>query len=480
VAGGAEQVQYQPRVTAAGGVEHDAERLLAAAAACIDAVLPRARDIAGVGVSTFWHGLLGFDAAARPVTPVYMYSDTRAAAAADELRRRLDEPDVRSRTGCPLHPSYWPAKIRWLAGAGSAAGVDRWGSVGELLAAQWLGQGVTSISMASGTGLLDHDGARWDRAMLEVARIDERRLFPLRDLSDGMRLSEPWAGRWPPLRDAVWFPAIGDGAAGSIGSGCTDRSRIALNVGTSSALRLVSDGAPGAPPWGLWRYRLDARRAVVGGSLSEGGNVYEWCVAALRLGEPDAVERALAAAAEDEHGLSVLPFLAGERSPGWNGRARGAVAGLSLATGSIDILRAALESVALRLALVYDLLGPLAASAHEVVASGGALAHSRAWVQMIADAIGRPLLLAGEREASSRGVALLALASLGRLPDLAAASRIDGERIEPDRRRHERYRELGARQSRLYAALVGDGGAPLPDAASAGPEPLLHRPGRPG
>src|SRR5947209_5452798 len=75
VPAGAKQVEYHPRVTADGGVEHDASKVLAAAAACVDAVLPRARDVAAVGVSAFWHGLLGFDASSRPVTTVSMYSD---------------------------------------------------------------------------------------------------------------------------------------------------------------------------------------------------------------------------------------------------------------------------------------------------------------------------------------------------------------------------------------------------------------------
>src|SRR5262245_11665821 len=401
--GGGEQVEYRVHVTADGGVEHDAERLLEAAAACIDAILPQAADVAGVGISTFWHGLLGFDASGRPATPVYMYSDTRSAGAVDELRGSIDEVALRARTGCPLHTSYWPAKLRWLARAAADVRVTRWGSIGELLASEWLGEGVTSLSMASATGLFDQERLQWDPAMLDTAGLDERRLFPLRDLDQGARLRGSWAARWPALRDALWYPAVGDGAAGSVGSGCTDRTRIAINVGTSSAMRLVTDAELGAPPWGLWRYRLDRRRAVVGGSLSEGGGVYAWCADTLDLGEPGAVERALVAAAGRDHGLTVLPFLAGERSTGWSGRARGAIAGLSLATTPIDILRASLEGVALRLASIYELLAPLAAAGHQVVASGGALVRSRAWTQMIADALGRPVLLGREREASSRG-----------------------------------------------------------------------------
>src|SRR5687767_12039481 len=74
------QAPYEPRVTADGGVEHDPVALLDAVAACVDAVTAGERrdgNILGVGVTTFWHGLLGFDAAGRPVTPVYMWADSR-------------------------------------------------------------------------------------------------------------------------------------------------------------------------------------------------------------------------------------------------------------------------------------------------------------------------------------------------------------------------------------------------------------------
>ena len=136
-----------------------------------------------------------------------------------------------------------------------------------------------------------------------------------------------------------WYPAVGDGAAGNIGSDCTDPGRIALNVGTSAALRVVTDTAR-RPPRGLWRYRIDRRRALVGGATSEGGNVYAWCRHVLRLPDDDALERELAARLPDDHGLTVLPFLAGERAPGWRGNRRAAIAGLSLDTTAVDILHA--------------------------------------------------------------------------------------------------------------------------------------------
>jgi gluconokinase len=199
---------------------------------------------------------------------------------------------------------------------------------------------------------------------------------------------------------------------------------------------------------GLWRYRVDRELSIVGGATSEGGNVYAWCRDLLRLPADDAVERALAEALPDGHGLTVLPHLAGERAPGWRDGRRAVIAGLTLDTTPLDVVQAALEAVALRLALVYELLAPAAEPDHVIVASGGGLAHSPAWRRMIADALGHPLRFSTDSEATTRGVAGLALNSLGIL-ERGKAQRPLGETIAPDPERHARYRAALARQRAL-------------------------------
>jgi gluconokinase len=457
------KVGHEPATTPDGGVEHDPMQLLEAAATCIDGALADATEVRAVAISTFWHGLLGFDAAGRPATPVYMWADTRSADAAAELQGELDGADVHRRTGCRLHSSYWPAKLRWLA-AGGAKDVRRWGSIGEWLALNWFGEAATSVSMASATGLFDQDALYWDPEILEATELHTGALFPLRDVDDGWRkLRDPWARRWPRLRDATWLPAVGDGAASNLGSDCTTPDRIAINIGTSAAMRVVTGEPPPSTPTGLWRYRVDRRLSVVGGALSEGGNVYAWCREILRLPDEAQLENALAGAADDVADLTVLPFLAGERSLGWNGRARGAITGLSLDTTATEIAVAALRSIAQGLALVYGRLEPVASAGHEIVASGGALARSPAWAQLIADALGRPLILSAEREASSRGVGLLALRSLGLHAAFPTLDGPPGRRVEPNPDRHRRLRALLSRQRELYEALypVASPSAPL-------------------
>ncbi len=275
-------------------------------------------------------------------------------------------------------------------------------------------------------------------------------------------LSRPYAERWPALRDVPWFPALGDGAAANVGSGCVGHHRIALTVGTTAALRVIEPEVPEVPT-GLWCYRVDRRRALLGGATSEGGNVYAWLSHTLRLGEPAAVEAALAALPPAEHGLSVLPFLAGERSPGWAGDARATIHGLTLASSPIQILQAGLEAVAYRCALIERSLCSDQGCTHRLIASGGALQHSPMWLQMFADVTGREVVLSAEPEATSRGAALLALEALGEVGGIESVAAADGAVYEPNLRHHRRHQEAIERQQRLYEQLVAQRDPPLLD-----------------
>ena len=194
----------------------------------------------------------------------------------------------------------------------------------------------------------------------------------------------------------------------------------------------------------------------MGGALSDGGNLVAWLRATLRLPEPEETERLLAKMAPDSHGLTFLPLLAGERGPGWTEHAHGVIAGLSMATSPVEILRAALEAVALRFALIAEILDYALPGNRRVIATGGGLLRSPVWTQIMVDALGKPVTASGVREASSRGVALLALEALRMVESLEAVEVPLGVTYEPDPDRHALYRSALARQRELYD-LVGSG-----------------------
>jgi gluconokinase len=436
--GEAVQLEYRPRTAPDGTVEIDPEELLGLVALAVDAAIERAADVEGVAMSTMWHSLLGLDEAGAPVTPIYSWADRRAAEAAARLRERLDERAVHARTGCRLHSSYWPAKLAWL-GADSAR---TWVSPGEYVQRRLLGHAPVGTSMASGTGLLDQREQRWDRELVDVLGLDGR----LPEIGDEpiSGLTGEWARRWPALRDVPWWPAMGDGACSNVGSGCTTPDRAALMVGTSGALRVCWGADDFEIPEGLWCYRADARRVVMGGSLSDGGSVAAWLRRLTRL--PDDPEAALAAMAPDAHGLTVLPLLSGERGPNWADAASGTITGLSLATDPVTLLRAMLEAVALRFRLIDAKLTTALPGERQVIATGGGLLASPAWTQIMADALGRPVTLSAVEEGSSRGAALLAQ---GRFEDAPL-----GGTFEPDPEATAAYEHALERQTALYDAVV--------------------------
>jgi gluconokinase len=225
-------------------------------------------------------------------------------------------------------------------------------------------------------------------------------------------------------------------------------------VGTSGAMRVLWKADAIEIPDGPWCYRADARRFVMGGALSNGGNLVAWLRERLRLPEPEETERLLARMEPDSHGLTFLPLLAGERGPGWADQANGTVAGLSMSTTPVEILRAAMESVAYRFALIAEIIERASPGEKEVVATGGGLLHSPTWTQIMADVLGRPVTVSGVNEASSRGAALLALEALGEL-EIEETEVPLGETFEPDPDRHEIYRKAIERQRRLYDAVLG-------------------------
>ncbi len=452
------KLDYEFEYIPDGGAEKDADELLDLVVRAVDSTLSEAggAEISGVAMSTFWHSVLGLDRDGRPTTPILTWADRRAAESVPDLLERLEERAYHRRTGCVPHSSYWPAKLLWSSHAMPEAfeKTEIWVSPADYFYTRFFGEPYqVGTSLASGTGLFDQNRRRWDRETLEALSAEEAQLSAISD-EPRKGLTGEWAKRWPALRETPWLPAVGDGACSNVGSGCTGSGRLAIMVGTSGAMRVLWKAESVEIPDGPWCYRADAERFVMGGALSDGGNLVEWLRNTLRLPDPEETERLLSDMEPDSHGLTFLPLLAGERGPGWADRANGTVSGLSMSSTPVEILRAAMEAVAFRFAIIAEMLETASPGEKEVVASGGGLLHSPTWTRIMADTLGRPVTLSGVKEASSRGAALIALEALGG-PEIEAARAPLGETFEPDPARHEIYRKALERQRRFYDAVLG-------------------------
>ncbi len=439
----------------------DAETLLEQVEQTLDALFGKLYEsitpIDLIAISCFWHSLVGVDKTGRPTTPVFGWSDSQGATAASQLRSQLDEAKIHARTGCRFHPSYWPAKLLRLRNdePETFRATSRWLSFAEYLTLKLFGETTVSVSMASGTGLLNQRTCEWDEELLEALKISVESLPEIAPPHLAFhRLTPNYALRWPQLREARLFPAIGDGAANNIGAGCRSTEKVALMIGTSGAMRVLFKSEPPdrlSPE--LWCYRADRSRVVVGGALSDGGGLYNWIKELMMYDDdPESIESELERLVPDAHGLTILPFWAGERSTGWIVDARGAILGLTLQTRPIEVLRAAMEAIAYRFALIARALKPVAPRA-TIVASGHALRSSPTWVQILADVLGEQVMVSELSEASTRGAALLALEAAGKIQAIEEFPVLVEEIFEPDMSRHAMYQEGLKRQQRLYKKL---------------------------
>jgi gluconokinase len=421
VPGASYSLGHQPVTTTDGGSWLDADTLVAEAVVCAENALAGRGTgrIIGVGVSTFWHSAVGVDVQGQAVTPILLWNDSRSAPQVAALRREVDAAANVQRTGCPLHTSFLPGRLRWLAETEPDAfsRCYRFLSPGEYLYARLFGREkvTASISMASASGLFDQTRGVWDEKI--IAHLPGMSVDKLSLISDApvSGLLPPYRDRLPALADVPFFPALGDGACSNIGCGALTPGRLALMIGTSGALRVAipSGDAPAVPP-GLWRYMVGANRFLLGGALTNGGSVWAWLRRTLNFDgkDDDAIEAAVRALPTDGHGLTVLPFLSGERAPLWRDDLHATIHGLSVATTPEEIARAHLEAVAYRFAAVREALLPVAPKG-ELLGTGAGLLSSPTWAQIISDTLGEPIHLSDEEQASARGAILSARENLG-------------------------------------------------------------------
>jgi gluconokinase len=458
-------IAYRVDTREPGQVSSDPEMLFRLVGRVIDQALAAGRhrgvEVRGVAMSCYWHSLLGLDGLRRPTTEVLTWADTRSTSYENDLRAEADEHAYHERTGCFFHASFWPAKLRWLQKErpGIMRETKTWASFAELCALRWFGEHRVSISMASGTGLFDPHTCDWDAAALSLAGVDAGHLSPVHEWDEALSGLRPnFARRWPALARVPWYLALGDGGLSNIGAGCVKADRACAMVGTSAALRIVKEAADLDIPLGAFAYRLDRRRWVIGGALSEGGNAMQWIADAFGFRSPALMEAAIRKLPPENHGLTVLPFWAGERSPNWRGDARAAITGMSLSTSPAQIARATMEAISYQLGHVFEAMTQATSRPRLLVASGGWLRHSAVWMQMLSDVLGVAVRRSPEAEASARGAALLALAALGLRPGIWWEKQAAGQTFHPRRTAHTAFQQGRERQAELYRLLF-----PAPD-----------------
>jgi gluconokinase len=405
----------------------DAPTYLIKVGECLDE-LAEAGHLHGVGVvatAAQWHSVVPLDGSGAPLGPVLTWLDTRPGPLPDAPGPG-DAHDFHQRTGTWWHRLYWTVRLPWLRSqmdTGPALFTDIGGYVYRAL----LTDAPMSVSQASGTGMLNLHTGGWDAEATELAGVNGTQLPALAEPGWHGRLRPEYARRWPDLRGAEWAAPTGDGAAANIGINAIDPTRVAVTVGTSTAVRLTQTAPVGAPhpplPDELWRYRVDHERVVTGTAYSGGGNLFGWARRELRLPSPVDLDAALATVVPGV-GVTADPRLGGDRPPGVAPSGSGQLTGLSFGTTAVEMFAALMYGVCRQVAEGLAIIEAAAGRELPVTLSGGAIARSFWWRQAFVKALApRDVHYVVHPEISAIGAAVLAVG----LPDLPIVL----ERIEP-------------------------------------------------
>lgn len=422
----------------------------------------KAAPVAAVSIDTFASSLLGVAADGQAITPCWTYADSRCAEDVATLRNELDETAVQQRTGTRLHSSYLAARFRWLQRTDPAlvARVRRWMSLSEYVHLRLLGTTAAGTSVAAWTGLLNRHTADWDDEQLAVAGIDRSQLSPVHHPDQTLA---PDAGHdpsrtgirskaWALLAGARWVPGFSDGLASNVGAGGTTADSAVIAAATSGAMRVLVDHTPAEVGSGLWCYRVDATRSLVGGALNDVGRAVSWLKSTVRLPEEVSLTDLVTGDPQDTTPL-VLPFLSGERSTGWAGAARAVVTGLSAAHGPADLARGMIEGVALSYARVAAQLRAVAGAPRRILASGRVSSDLPSLLPILADVLQAEVTPVAIKRSTLRGTALLALEVVA--PEVDRAPAETGESLTPHPDRAGHYARRLAEFEDVYRRLYG-------------------------
>jgi gluconokinase len=449
-----------------GWAEQDPDAVVAGVVASVRECMARAPGApAALCLAGALHSLLAVDARDRPLGAALTWADGRSGAQAARLRARPEARALYRRTGCPAHPMYPLAKILWLRESAPElfGATARFVSVKEFVLRALTGAWLTDDSVASGSGLLDIHAHAWDDEALALAGIGRARLSPLAPTT-----AEAGAVR-PEMARALGVPAAtrvilgaSDAALNNVGAGATEPGTLVAMIGSSGAVRAITPRPLLDDRERTWCYILDQTHHIVGGAINNGGLALRWFADQfVEPGTGDACDLLIDEAGRvgpGAAGLVFLPFLSGERSPGWNADARGVLFGLSLHHGRRHVARAILEAVGYRLRSVLEAVEEVAGPAAEIRAAGG-FTRSALWVQILADVLGRAIGVPPTTHASALGAAFLGWRALGAFSDWREVARLAPvhHRVEPDAARHAVY----ARLYRVYRDLYDRLGEPF-------------------
>lgn len=358
---------------------------------------------AGLSLGGALHSVMALDKFNNPISDILTWADGRAEEYAKRYQDKEESQVLYGQTGCPVHSMYPLYKIIWLhenSPQTKGRGV-KFLSAKEYVFFRLTGKYWIDYNLASGTGLFNIKSFEWNPVSLKIANIDTSNLStPYPPTKTHIGINSTLANKMGLSPDTPITLGSSDATNSNVGSGSFYSWQATLNIGTSGAYRIISTDPILDLQARSWCYAVDQKHWLVGGAINNGGLVVTWLRNVLNRNLPDGAKEysfdelfKLAESVEQgAEGLLCLPFLTGERSPGWLMNSRATFSGINLNHDLRHFTRAILEGVAYRLRSIDVVLEELGCQIKEIHASGGFI-KSPLWLQIMADILNKEILV---------------------------------------------------------------------------------------
>jgi glycerol kinase len=423
------QQEFTQHFPDSGWVEHSAADIwhtsLETARAAIAQADISPDQIAGIGITNQRETTLIWDrATGEPVYNAIVWQDRRTADYCNRLKDQGHEAMITSKTGLLLDPYFSASKIAWIldnvegARAKAEAGELAFGTMDSWLL--WnLTQGsahATDATNASRTMLYNIHQGDWDSELLALFNIPAAVLPEVKDCAADYGTTSLLGG------DIAILGIAGDQQAATLGQACFTTGMMKSTYGTGCfALLNTGEQAVASSNRLLTTiaYQLDGKTTyALEGSIFIAGAAVQWLRDGLGIIDSAKQSGDLAAQADDNQQVYMIPAFTGLGAPWWDAEARGALIGLTRGTGPAEISRAALESVCYQ---TLDLLKAMQAdwqqSGDTVLRVDGGMVASDWTMQRLADILQSPVDRPIIAETTALGAAWLAGSRAGVWPD---------------------------------------------------------------
>lgn len=371
------------------------------------------QDVRAIALCGTWHSLVVCDRTMKPVTRTYSWAYTGSVRETTRIREdRSLTLDLYHRTGCMIHSTYGLYTLIHLKNTGMELRDKLFVSQAGYIFHAMTGERVESPSTMSGSGLLNIHMQEYDPLVLSMLGLGAEQFGRLATYHETYPLRDAAAEQLGVKAGIPVVPAHPDGAMNQVGAGALGRGIMTLSVGTSAAMRLTVDKPiiPAEPS--TWCY-VGVDSWVSGAAISGACSCVDWFRQNI-LNRAMSFKTLESSAADTESTPVFLPFIFGERCPGWQDERLGGFFDMNPQHSFASMYRGLLEGICFNLLQCYEILLSVAGEPAEIKLSGG-IVNSPFWTQMLSDILSRELYVSRFDHASSLGGAALALFACGEL-----------------------------------------------------------------